>query len=157
MKRVYINEQVCMGCHLCEVYCQLKHAQSPDLIKAFKRGTCKPLPRLHIEEKKPVFFSLRCQHCDEPPCVYACLTGALSKNPVSGAVTVDENKCVGCWTCALVCPYGAVVQDTNNGKMVKCDLCLDEDVPVCVANCPNEALVYTEIGQDAGVKLTAGV
>ncbi len=145
MKRVYVNEQVCMGCHLCEVYCQLKHAQSKDIVKAFKRGDSRPVARLKIEERKPIFFSLRCQHCDEPPCVYACLTGALSKNPQTGVVTVDENKCIGCWTCALVCPFGAVVPDKKHHRMVKCDLCIDEEVPVCVANCPNEALVYAEV------------
>ncbi len=152
MKRVYVNEPVCMGCHLCEVYCQLKHSQSKDIVKAFKRGDSRPVARLKIEERKPVFFSLRCQHCDEPPCVYACLTGALSKNPQTGVVTVDENKCIGCWTCALVCPFGAVVPDKKQHRMVKCDLCTDEEVPVGVANCPNEALVYAEVKQGPALK-----
>ncbi|MBI2831974.1 MAG: 4Fe-4S dicluster domain-containing protein [Chloroflexi bacterium] len=153
MKRIYVNEQVCMGCHLCEVHCQLKHSQSSDMIKAFKGEDGRPLPRLRIEERKPVFFSLRCQHCDEPACVYACLTGALRKDPQTGIVTVDENKCVGCWTCALVCRFGAVVPDKNHHRMVKCDLCPGEDVPVCVANCPNEALIYAEIEQPSPVKV----
>lgn len=145
MKRIYINEEVCIGCHLCEVYCQLKHSQSKDLIKAFKRESPRPLPRLLVEEKKPVFFAVQCRHCAEPTCVYACLTGAISRNPDSGIVTVDEEKCIGCWTCLLVCPFGVIRQDTKQRKIVKCDLCRGEDIPVCVTNCPNEALVYAEV------------
>jgi len=145
MKRIYINEGVCIGCHLCEVYCQLKHSQSKDLIKAFKREFPRPLPRLLVEERKPLSFAVQCRHCAEPTCVYACLTGALSRDSDSGIVTVDEEKCIGCWTCLLVCPFGVIRQDTKQSKTVNCDLCQGEDIPVCVANCPNEALVYAEV------------
>ncbi len=144
MKRVYIKEEVCIGCHLCEVYCQLQHAQSKDLIKAFKRESPRPLPRLWVEERGVVSFSLRCQQCDEAPCVQACITGALSRDPDSGVVDVDKERCIGCWTCILVCPFGAMKQDTKKETVVKCDLCQGEDLPACVANCPNEALVYTD-------------
>jgi carbon-monoxide dehydrogenase iron sulfur subunit len=71
MKRVYVKEEVCIGCHLCEVYCRLQHAQSKDLVKAFRRELPRPLPRLRIEEKGLVSFSVRCQHCDEAPCMYS--------------------------------------------------------------------------------------
>jgi len=142
MKRVYVNERVCIGCHLCEVYCQLQHAQSRDLIKAFKRESPRPLPRVEVEENGVVSFSVCCQQCDEAPCVYACLTGALTRDPMGGVVKMEEEKCVGCWTCILVCPFGAIRQDTNQSKTVRCDICQGQDIPVCVANCPNEALVY---------------
>ena len=145
MKKVYVKEEVCIGCHLCEVYCQLQHAQSTDLIKAFKRESPRPLPRLRVEEKGTVSFSVRCQQCDEAPCVYACLTGAITRDGMTRVIKVDEERCVGCWTCILVCPFGAIKQDTEKGKVVKCDLCQSEDLPACVANCPNEALVYTDI------------
>ena len=134
-----------MGCHLCEVYCQRQHAQSRDLIKAFKRETPPPLARLRVEEKGVASFSLRCQQCDDAPCVQACLTGALSRDPDSGVVKVDEERCIGCWTCLLVCPLGAIRQDTEQKKALKCDLCQGEEMPACVANCPNEALVYLEM------------
>lgn len=144
MRKVYIKEEACMSCHLCEIYCQLQHAKSKDLVKAFNRESPRPLPRVRVEEKGAVSFSVRCQQCDEPPCVYACLTGALTRDPVSGVIKVDEEKCSGCWTCILACPFGAIRQDLEQRKTVKCDLCPGEDVPVCVVNCPNEALVYVE-------------
>ena len=143
MKRVYIKEQVCMGCRLCEVYCQLRHAHSADLVKA-SRESPRPVPRLRVDETGVVSLSVRCQQCDEAPCVQACLTGALSRDPVSLLVTVDEERCIGCWTCLLVCPLGVIRQDTGKKKAAKCDLCQGDEVPACVANCPNEALAYEE-------------
>ena len=149
MKRVYVKEEVCIGCHLCEVYCQLQHARSTDLVKAFKRGSPRPLPRLRVEERGVVSFSVRCQQCDEAPCVQACLTGALTRDPASSLVEVDRERCIGCWTCLLVCPLGAIKQDTEQKKVLKCDLCPGEEIPLCVANCPNEALVYMDLPDES--------
>ena len=145
MRRVYVKEEFCIGCRLCEVYCQLQHAQSKDLIKAFKREIPHPLPRLRIDERGVISLSVRCQQCDEAPCIYACLTGAITRDHATGVIKVDEEKCFGCWTCILVCPFGAISQDIKQGKMVKCDLCQGENMPVCVVNCPNEALLYVEM------------
>jgi phenylacetyl-CoA:acceptor oxidoreductase subunit 1 len=43
-------------------------------------------------------------HCKEAPCVDACPTGASQKRE-DGIVWVDQNKCVGCRYCVIVCPY----------------------------------------------------
>ena len=145
MRKVYVKEEVCIGCHLCEVYCQLKHAGTKDLVKAFKRESPPPLPRLRVDERGVVSLSVRCQHCEDAPCVQACLTGALSRDLESGMVKVDEERCIGCWTCVLACPLAAIKPDTEQKKALKCDLCQGEEIPVCVANCPNEALVYVEV------------
>lgn len=145
MRRVYVKEEVCIGCHLCEVYCRLQHARSTDLVKAFKRESPRTLPRLRVEERGVVSLSVRCQHCDDAPCIQACLTGAMSRDPVSSLVTVDEEHCIGCGTCLMVCPLGVIRLNTEEKKMVKCDLCQGKDIPVCVANCPNEALIYVEV------------
>jgi carbon-monoxide dehydrogenase iron sulfur subunit len=156
MRRVYVKEEVCIGCHLCEVYCQLQHAQSKDIVKAFKRESSRPLSRLRVEEKGEVSFSMRCQQCDNAPCLYACITGAITRDEMTGMIKVDEEKCIGCWTCILVCPFGAIRRDIKHGKTVRCDLCQGEEIPVCVANCPNEALVYVEVpdeGPDAESKV----
>ena len=143
MRKVYINEAVCIGCGLCRVYCQAEHSRSKDIIKAFKRETPRPLPRIRVDSKGEVSFAIQCRHCDEPWCVYSCLTGAMRRDPASGIVTVDTEKCIGCWTCLLVCPYGALVRDGSRKVAAKCDLCPEQEVPVCVANCPNEALVLS--------------
>ena len=156
MKRVYVNEEVCIGCRLCEVYCQLQHAQSKDLVKVFKKELPRPLSRVRVEENGIVSFSVRCQQCDEAPCVYACLTGALTRDCISGVVKMDEGKCVGCWTCILVCPFGAIGRDTERKKTIRCDLCEGVDMPVCVANCPNGALLYVDVQDGNHLKTQVG-
>lgn len=145
MRKVYVKEEVCIGCRLCEVYCQLKQARTTDLVKAFNREYPPPLPRIRVDERGVVSLSVRCQQCEDAPCVQACLTGALERDPESRLVEVDEDKCIGCWTCLLVCPLAAIKPDTVQKRALKCDLCQGEEIPVCVANCPNEALVYVEV------------
>ena len=147
MRKVYVKEEACMGCGLCRVYCQTEHSGSKDIIKAFKRETPRPLPRIRVERNKDISFSVQCRHCDEPWCVYSCLTGAMQKDPITGVVSVDSEKCIGCWTCIIACPYGALTRDTSNKIVAKCDLCPEHMVPVCVDNCPNEALVLSVEGE----------
>ncbi len=144
MKKVYINEDVCIGCGLCEVHCRLQHSKSKDFLKAFKKELT-PMPLARVERAQPISFSVQCRHCAEPSCVYACLTGALQQNPETGIVSVDTEKCIGCWTCLLACPFGIIRQDKAQKRIAKCDLCLGKETPACVANCPNEALVYAEV------------
>jgi len=149
MKQIQIREEVCMGCGLCRVYCQTEHSHSRDTIKAFKREAPRPLPRIRVEKNGEVCFSVQCRHCAEPWCVYSCLTGAMHKDSASGVVSVDAEKCSGCWTCIVACPFGALIKDTNNKVIAKCDFCAGQDIPVCVANCPNEALVLSVDGSEA--------
>ncbi|MFW6150286.1 MAG: 4Fe-4S dicluster domain-containing protein [Chloroflexota bacterium] len=141
MRRVYVREEVCAGCGLCEVYCQLEHSRSGDLVKAFKREWPRPVPRVRLAAALEVCFPVQCRHCDDPLCVQFCLTGAMARDPDTGLVKVNEEKCIGCWTCIVACHFGALTRASTNGKVVKCDLCPDSEIPACVANCPNEALL----------------
>jgi len=149
VKRIYVREEVCMGCGLCRVYCQTEHSRSKDIYKAFKREMPPPQARLRVERKGDVCFAVQCRHCDKPWCVYSCLTGAMRKDPVTGIVTSDPEKCIGCWTCLIACPNGALIKDRNNKIVAKCDFCPGQDTPVCVANCPNEALVLAETDNES--------
>jgi len=148
MKRVYAREEVCVGCRLCEVYCALAHSKyKNNIVKAFKKQS-RPVARVVVEESGAVSFAVQCRHCDEPECVKACITGAMIKDPETGIVTNDRERCVGCWTCIAACPNGAIIRDRTNGCKVaaKCDLCKENEgaIPACVANCPNGALVFDE-------------
>lgn len=145
MKRIIVNEEYCIGCRLCEIYCLTQHSQSKKIIKAFKEETPRALARVVVEEEGPLSFAMQCRHCEDAPCVAACITGAMHHDEHTGAVLCDEERCVGCWTCIMVCPFGAVLRSTSGHKAAsKCDLCYGEQVPVCVVHCPNEALVYEE-------------
>ena len=143
MKKLYVIEQSCIGCGLCEVYCRTEHSHSKDIIKAFKKESPQPLPRIHVERKGEICFAIQCRHCIEPLCLYSCLSGAIHRDTVTGAVIIDDSKCTGCWTCILACPYGALVRDKDRKIVAKCDLCPEHEVPVCLANCPNEALILS--------------
>lgn len=144
MKKVYPKEDVCIGCRLCEIHCLVQHSKSKDIIKAFKKEFPRALKRIRVEEKRPISFAVQCRHCSDAPCVSACLTGAMSKDE-RGAVLHNPDKCIGCWTCIMVCPFGAIQPDKRGKRIVaKCDLCPGEEVPACVVHCPNRALVYEE-------------
>jgi len=147
LKRIYIKEEYCIGCRLCEVYCQVKHSKSKKIIKAFKKEQSDNAPRVLVEEIGHNSFAIQCRHCTDAPCVEACISGAMKKNEKTGVVTCDEEKCVGCWSCIMVCPYGVIKSNATQNKVAsKCDLCVDEEIPVCVKNCPNEALRFGDEG-----------
>ncbi len=151
MKKIYINEEYCIGCRLCEIYCQVKHSKSKKILKAFKKEQNDILSRVFVEEIGHNSFAIQCRHCVDAPCVEACISGAMTKNDKTGVVICNEEKCIGCWSCIMVCPYGVIkrnIIDTQNisakKAASKCDMCPDEDIPVCVKNCPNEALKFIE-------------
>ena len=108
----------------------------------------KPIyPRIHIEGKEKITYAVSCRHCEDPLCVKSCIAGAISKK--DDVVRIDREKCVGCYTCVLVCPYGALAPG-ENGSMIKCELCLLNGcgAPACVSGCPNGAIVYEERNED---------
>ena len=145
MKRIHPKEELCMACHLCEVHCLVEHSRSKDPIKAYRKESPHPSSRLRVQRRGIVSFALSCRHCADPQCVSACLSGALQKDPLTGVVWVDEERCLGCWTCVLACPYGAIFPDPSRRVAAKCDLCPHLPQPACVASCPNQALVYAEV------------
>ncbi len=75
-----------------------------------------------------------CQHCEYPPCVDVCPTGASFKR-ADGIVMVDRHTCIGCRYCMMACPYKArsfiheVVEEKltrvprGKGCVESCNLC----------------------------------
>ena len=146
MKRVYVNEEWCLGCHLCEYNCAFANSGETSMVKALKGKNI--YPRIRVEDaqdgaSQKINFAVSCRHCTDALCVKSCISGALSKE--DGVVRIDKNKCVGCYTCILVCPYGAISHNAE-GAVQKCELCLSNTCgsPACVKGCPNQAIVYEE-------------
>jgi anaerobic carbon-monoxide dehydrogenase iron sulfur subunit len=148
MKRIYSIEDACIGCHLCEVACITEHSASKDPVRAFLREPERQINRCTVEEGDGgvVSFSTTCRHCDEPDCLRACISGAIRKNE-EGIVRIDTEQCVGCWSCVMACPYGAIQRNLKKKKANKCDRCPDRETPACVSACPNRALVFREGSQ----------
>ena len=142
MKRIYVNEKWCLCCHLCEYYCAFANSCEKDMAKALIG--IRIHPRILIEEQEGGSFAVSCRHCEEPLCVKGCITGALSIR--DGVISVDRERCIGCYTCILSCPYGAVMPSPAGHAVQKCELCLENSggEPACVKGCPNRAIVYEE-------------
>ena len=142
MKRVYVNEEWCLGCHLCEYYCTYANSGLKNIVYALKD---RPLSsRVTVQGKEKITFAVSCRHCENPLCISACISGALKKAE-SGVVTIDKTKCVGCGSCVMMCPYGAIEISADH-VATKCKLCTTNcfGSPACVSHCPNGAIVFEE-------------
>ncbi|MDR3263769.1 MAG: 4Fe-4S binding protein [Clostridiales bacterium] len=138
MKKIYVREEWCLKCRLCEYICAFANSGCGDIVAALKD---KPImPRITVEEEGKISYAVSCRHCDDALCVKGCISGAISR--VDGVVTIDKNKCVGCCTCILSCPYGAIAYGAD-GTATKCELCVQNagGSPMCVKYCPNRAIV----------------
>ncbi|HAM38305.1 MAG: 4Fe-4S ferredoxin [Elusimicrobia bacterium RIFOXYC2_FULL_34_12] len=145
MKKIYFREEYCMACRLCEIACLVAHSKSKKIIKAYKEEFPNLTPRLVIEQNGPLSFAIQCRHCEDAPCIAACVTGAMHRDRKTNAVSHNAEKCVGCWMCIMSCPFGVILRDIKEKKVAtKCDLCSDEKILACVNACPNEALICAE-------------
>lgn len=144
MKRVYVNEEWCLGCHLCEYNCAFANSGMSDMVKALKDKTI--FPRVRVDGDDKIHFAVACRHCSDPICVKCCISGAL--HIVDGRICIDKTKCVGCLSCIMACPVGALSVSENGTTVQKCELCLENSCgsPACVTGCPNRAIVYEERG-----------
>jgi Fe-S-cluster-containing dehydrogenase component len=68
------------------------------------------------------FSVMRCNHCDNAPCVTICPTVALYRRP-DGIVDFDGERCIGCKSCMQACPYDALYIDPETKTAAKCHYC----------------------------------
>ncbi len=134
MRELILNPELCVDCGKCERDC--------------------PNNAIHVTEGIPLF----CMHCDpnRAPCLLACPEGAIEE--LGGAIIINDDKCIGCGTCAGVCPIGAINMD-EVGLAKKCNLCYDKDSQACVAACPTKALTNdsSEIIHERQEKVSEGL
>ncbi|MDE3114136.1 MAG: 4Fe-4S dicluster domain-containing protein [Pseudomonadota bacterium] len=160
-----IDLQTCVGCHSCSAACKATNGTPPDIffsrVHEFESGE---YPNARRE-----FLPVLCNHCEDPPCVKVCPTGA-SFQRADGIVGVKADICIGCRSCALACPYDhrhyvepgslkkgyfdgdltlyemAKYPRWTEGTVIKCDFCMDRVdqglKPACVETCPAEARIF---------------
>ena len=147
MKEVLIAAERCLGCRSCEIACAVAHSDSKNLFKAAGEAD-KPLKRIFVHQAGGRKVPLNCRHCEEAPCIDACIAGAMHRT-ADGLVdnTGGVGECTGCWMCVMVCPYGVIRSEVDRRKALKCDRqCLDESgEPACVRACPTGALKFVEV------------
>lgn len=142
MKRIIINRALCQGCLNCTLACMAEHNEKGKSIFDLKLQDSKNESRNHIVlDSKGRFTPIFCRHCDNPECVATCMSGAMTKDPVTGVVKYDEKKCASCFMCVMSCPFGVLKADESKKRVIlKCDLCDGREVPRCVENCPTGAI-----------------
>jgi anaerobic carbon-monoxide dehydrogenase iron sulfur subunit len=119
----------CIGCRTCELACSFAHAAGKTL----------GFSRIRIHPVGPErFMQITCLQCLTAACVKACPTNAILRNPRTGAMEVNAERCVGCSLCEKACPFGHMHFDKESRRAVKCDLCGGN--PACAAFCPKKAL-----------------
>ncbi len=123
----------CIGCRTCEVACMMSH-QSSATPEAFTS-------RIRVVKGGTFTTAVGCHQCEDAPCANVCPTGAIHR--AAGAWLVEQARCIGCKSCMVACPFGAmqvrVVEDRV--QALKCDLCAHrEGGPACVEACPTHAL-----------------
>jgi len=104
---------------------------------------------------------MMCQHCEHPPCVDVCPTGA-SFQRADGLALVDRHTCIGCRYCMMACPYNArsfihenvqlksTAVPRGKGCVESCTLCVHRidqggTTTACQDACPHDAIVFGDL------------
>ena len=139
-----IDQDRCIGCHACTVACKEEH-QVP--IGVF-RTWVKYVETGAFPETKRHFGVMRCNHCDDAPCIEICPTHSLFRRS-DGIVDFDNRRCIGCKSCMQACPYDALYIDPNSNTAAKCNFCahrIEQNLePACVIVCPTQAILAGDL------------
>jgi len=148
-----IDNRKCIGCHACTVACKAEH----DVPIGVNRTWVKYIEKGEFPHTRRLFSVMRCNHCDDAPCVEICPVTALYKR-ADGIVDFDNRRCIGCKACMQACPYDALYIDPETHTAAKCNYCAHRVEiglePACVNVCPEHAIIsgdmedpLTEISQ----------
>jgi tetrathionate reductase subunit B len=152
------------GCQACVDACAKENG-----ISSHGRPTTDPqwIRKIKLQDRqtgKETVMPLMCQHCEHPPCVDVCPTGASFRR-ADGIVLVDRHICIGCRYCMMACPYKArslVHEDLHDqvpyvprgkGCVESCTLCVQRIdagklMPACAEACTREghkALLFGDL------------
>jgi electron transport protein HydN len=152
----------CIGCRTCEIACALTHSgagtnadvAAGDASQGDVLACLGSAPRLKVIKTETACMPVTCHHCDDAPCAAACPTGAITHT--QNTVQVNQDRCIGCKSCMIACPYGMIdvvttaasrpfagvrISTGMKARAQKCDLCIDRaQGPACVSSCPTQAL-----------------
>jgi Fe-S-cluster-containing dehydrogenase component/DMSO reductase anchor subunit len=144
MRKGFIfNHNRCVACNACSAACILEngwtfHARE---ILTYNNEVYPELPVINL--------SLSCNHCELAVCLEGCPSSSYTRDVNTGAILIDDKKCIGCKYCQWNCPYDAPKFDTGKRIIGKCNLCysrLQEGLlPSCSTACPTGALSFGEI------------
>ena len=161
-----INTEKCAtGCDACVRGCNEEHALTGFERPATDAQWIRKVTMSDRDTGRVVSLPLMCQHCENPPCVDVCPTGASFKR-ADGIVLVDKHTCIGCRYCMMACPFKArsfIHEDLSNqksyaprgkGTVESCTLCVhrvdagEGQSPACAEACAkdgHDAIVFGDL------------
>ena len=140
-----IDVTKCVGCQACTVACSEEWEVPVGFARTHVRftGVMGTFPKV-----SSAFQVAQCNHCDRPPCVVPCPTGATYQAE-NGIVKVDQSLCIGCGYCVDACPYDARYINPTTKKVDKCDFCSARvergQLPACVTTCTAHAKFFGDL------------
>ena len=139
-----IDQDTCIGCHACTVACKAEH----DVPLGVNRTWVKYIEKGTFPDARRFYSVLRCNHCDDAPCVTICPTTALFRRS-DGIVDFDDSRCIGCKSCMNACPYDAIYINPETQTAHKCNFCahrVEQGLePSCVIVCPTQSIVAGDL------------
>ena len=106
-----IDTKRCVGCNACTVACKMANNVPQDIFwtrALTDGGDMMDTPAGEFPDISMRYITVSCQHCENPACAKVCPVGATYKDPETGVVRQDYDKCIGCRMCMSACPYTGV-------------------------------------------------
>ena len=139
-----LDSESCIGCHACTVACKAEH----DVPLGVNRTWVKYIETGTFPDVNRHFSVMRCNHCDDAPCISICPTNALFRAD-NGVVDFDDDNCIGCKGCMNACPYDAIYINPVTNTANKCNFCnhrIEQGLePSCVVVCPTHAIKVADL------------
>jgi Fe-S-cluster-containing dehydrogenase component/formate-dependent nitrite reductase membrane component NrfD len=139
-----IDQHRCIGCHACTVACKEEH----NIAVGVNRTWVKYIEKGRYPNTRRHFAVLRCNHCDDAPCIAICPTVALFRR-ADGIVDFDNERCIGCKSCMQACPYDALYIDPERNTAAKCNFDASRVErgykPACEVVCPTQAILSGDL------------
>ena len=123
----------CVVCRNCEYACAYRQSGYFDREKSNIR--------VEYYSDAKICLPLTCLQCDDAWCLEVCPAAAIKRRPLTNAVEIDPERCIGCKLCILSCPLGNIHFDQEHQVSRKCNICRGD--PDCVKFCISGALQYT--------------
>ncbi|KUO88074.1 MAG: molybdopterin oxidoreductase [Thermoproteus sp. JCHS_4] len=145
------DQSRCISCGACIAACNAANYGSSTAPNVSWNWLRTNIRRIELSNgPRPMLYLLQCQHCENPPCVTVCPTGASYRDR-DGLVKINYDLCIGCRYCMVACPYDARWFNESMWAPVKCmgEECQARiakgEQPVCVAVCPAGARGFGDL------------